>query len=91
LSSPAWFITQDIRKIQKQVLLKIFFSFDVVSCQKVVNMMFFEDLYFVGFCDEINFKDSYTHEIFMILDQKNETAKKKFFLLFNALLRGVTN
>ncbi len=55
LSSPAWSNTQDIKKFQKQTLLQIFFSFDVVWCQKVVNMMFFEDLYFVRFCDEINF------------------------------------
>ncbi len=49
--------------------------------QKVVNMMFFEDLYFVWFCDEINFEkskksprkhqqgddlgDSYSHEKFI--------------------------
>jgi hypothetical protein len=48
---------------------------------KEINMAFFEDLYFVGFCDEINFKkpqkcprkhqqggkleDSYSHEKFL--------------------------
>ncbi len=26
--------------------------------QKEVNMVFFEDLYFVRFCDEINFENS---------------------------------
>jgi hypothetical protein len=80
LTSPAGFIAQDIKKFQKQTLLKIFFSFDVVLCQKVLHIEFFEDLYFVCFCDEINFEkskksprkhqqggileDSYSHEKF---------------------------
>jgi hypothetical protein len=34
---------------------QIFFSFDVALCQKVINITFFKDLYFVKFCDEINF------------------------------------
>jgi hypothetical protein len=59
----------------------MFFSFDVVLCQKVVYIKFFEDLYFVRICDEINFEkskksprkhqqggsleDSYSHEKFI--------------------------
>jgi hypothetical protein len=81
LSSPAGFIAQDIKKFQKQTLLYIFFSFDVVLCQKMVHIKFFEDFYFVRFCDEINFEnlkksprkhqqgvnleDSYSHEKFI--------------------------
>jgi hypothetical protein len=81
LNSPAGFIAQDIKKFQKQTVLKIFFSFYVVLCQKVVHMEFFEDLNFVRFCDEINFEkskkssrkhqeggtleDSYSHEKFI--------------------------
>jgi hypothetical protein len=73
LSSSAGFIAQDIKKWQKQTLLKILFSFDVVLCQKVVHIKFFED--------EINFEkskksprkhqqggnleDSYSHEKFI--------------------------
>ncbi len=61
--------------------MQIFLSFDVIWGQKEVNMAFFEDLYFVGFCDEINFEnpkkcprkhqqggkleDSYSHEKFL--------------------------
>ena len=59
----------------------MFFSFDVFLAKNVVNIMFFEDLYFVRFCDEINFEkskksprkhqqggnleDSYSHEKFI--------------------------
>jgi hypothetical protein len=45
LSSPAGFILLDIKNFLKHTLLKIFFSFDVASYQKVVSIMFFEDLY----------------------------------------------
>jgi len=70
-----------LKKVQKKILLEIFFSFDLVLCQKVVHIKFFEDLYFVRFCDEINFEkskkspkkhqqggtleDSYSHEKFI--------------------------
>jgi hypothetical protein len=47
---------KQISKFFKNILsLKYFFSFKLASCQKVVNKVFFEDLYIVIFCDEINF------------------------------------
>jgi hypothetical protein len=41
---------------QNQTLLEIFFTFDFISGQKEVNMIFFEEFYLVRFCDEIIFK-----------------------------------
>jgi hypothetical protein len=56
LTSPDGFIAQDIKKYQKQTFLQIFFSFDVVLCQKVVHIKFFEDLYFVRFVTKLILK-----------------------------------
>jgi hypothetical protein len=55
--SSAMFILIDIKKIQKQTLLKIFFSFDLALCKKVSYLVFSIDLHFVPFCDEINFEN----------------------------------
>ena len=51
------FIFKVIKKFQKNTLLEIFFSFDLVFCKKVCYLVFFIDLYFVTFCDEINFEN----------------------------------
>ncbi len=57
LEPPARFISQDMKFFQKHTLFEIFFSFDLILCQKGVNMAFFKDLYFVRFCDKINFEN----------------------------------
>jgi hypothetical protein len=51
------FILTDIKKFQKHILLEIFFSFDLALCKKVSYLVFFTDLHFVTFCDEINFEN----------------------------------
>ncbi len=66
--------------------------------KKVVNVMFFEDLYFVRFCDEINFenlnwspkkhqqggnlKDSYSDEKFISIPEQENYTKKICFSFF---------
>jgi hypothetical protein len=75
------FIVTDIKKFQKHSPLEIFFSFDIALCKKMSYLVFFRDLKFVTFCDEINFEnlkkshrkhqkggileDSYSHEKFI--------------------------
>jgi hypothetical protein len=51
------FILTDIKKIQKHTLLEIFFSFELALCKKVSYLVFFKDLHFGNFCDEINFEN----------------------------------
>jgi hypothetical protein len=45
------------QNFSKRNSLQIFLCFDVIWGQKEVKMAFFEELYFVGFCDEINFEN----------------------------------
>jgi hypothetical protein len=45
--SPAFFISSDIEKFQKQTLIQIIFSTDAILGSKVVHLKFFEELYFV--------------------------------------------
>ncbi len=51
------FILTDIKKIQKHTVLEIFFSFDLALYKKVSYLVFFTDLHFVIFCDEIKFEN----------------------------------
>jgi hypothetical protein len=51
------FILTDIKKYQKHNLLEIFLSFDLAFFKKVSYLVFFTDLHFGTFCDEISFEN----------------------------------
>jgi hypothetical protein len=51
------FVLKDFKKFPKHTPLKIFFSFDLALCKNMNYMVFFKDLCFVTFCDEINFEN----------------------------------
>jgi hypothetical protein len=51
------FIITDIKKFRKHTLLEIFFSFDHALRKKISYLVFFTDLHFGTFCDEINFEN----------------------------------
>jgi hypothetical protein len=51
------FILSDIKKFQKHSLLEILFSVYLALCKKFSYLVFFTDLHFGTFCDEINFEN----------------------------------
>ncbi len=51
------FILIDIKNFKNKLSFKYFFSFDIALCKKVSCLVISLDLYFVTFCDEINFEN----------------------------------
>jgi hypothetical protein len=82
------FILTDIKKFQKHTLLEIFFSFDLALCKKVSYLVFFTDLHFGTFCDEIYFENFKN-----LLKNKHKEAKYKIAIpmKFSSKFRLSTN
>ncbi len=56
LEPPARFISQDMNFFQKHTLFEIFFSFDLILCQKGVNMAFLKIYTLSDFVTKLIFK-----------------------------------